>query len=1084
MNTICPGCAAPNPGRARFCNQCGARLAQAIEGQPDLNAELRQVTVLFCDLVRSTELANLLDYEDLMQVFQAFRDVVRRSALAHSGHRIRFAGDGARVIFGHPETREDATESAVRCGLELAVAMRAADCPGKPLDLRVGIAFGTAVVNDAVEETSSSGEAIIGSVAHLAARLMSSAPPGDVVIDHATRRLIGGFFDCRDLGVRRMKGFEHGVHVWSVAGETQLASRHAARRDWRIDDRMIGRDAEVRLLHSLWRRASSGLGGCVTFVGEAGIGKSRLAHALDAVVEADEAICLGVDCTPRTTTAPFFPISVLARHLAGIQDADSSALALRRGRRLLTRLVGRTAKASMPYLGPLFSASEGAASGLGESAEMVRERTIGLILDLLRRLAEQTPLLIRFEDLQWSDATSATLLQRLIEASVDRRTLVIVTARPETDLSGLKADHTEVLHLDPFDEASSRALIRQIVAGEDLPPATLDAIIRRGEGVPFYIEELTRNALEAPDPDEPSGTDTADAGDIPATLRNIIQGRLDRSPAQLNATKAAAVMGRELSLRLLCEVLDRSLSEVQQAVARLVDDGILIPPHHERPDSIQFKHSLTQEAVYNYLLRTERHRLHSRAADILMRQPAGTPYASSSVLAYHLRSAERFEDAVRCLLAASADNIAKAAYLESAGNCRSGLEVIDLLQEAATRMALRRQLLIQLGVALSATSGYAAPEVEEAYREARTCCDDQSDPAALYSTIRGLATFHLVRGDLSVYYDLSLQCLKLADQAKLPALSIDALGVYGYATYYFGNLADSRDALERCLALYQAEHGEQLEYPTPQDAATVAWSLLPTVAWLMGDARATETAVGAGIEHVERLGRPFDAAVLHSWLAGTRYTQRRYVEAAVHARTAAETSEKYGYSTWAATSRIMLRLSDAMLEPKPETLGEVQQLCAGFEAAGVGLNASYYLLGLARGLVRLGDANGARGVIGEALRRAAQCGESRNNAELLILQAGIEPDPATAEHLLASALTLAEEQGAVTTALRAALAMLKRRGDCAGPVKPDEASSALDGADPLPEGWIADRLREAKACLGTPPAAAPSEAGTETETRR
>ncbi|MBL8528217.1 MAG: adenylate/guanylate cyclase domain-containing protein, partial [Burkholderiales bacterium] len=262
--------------------------------------ELRQVTVLFCDIVQSTELANALDPEDLLQVFDAFRQVVRTVARAHSGYRLRFIGDGARVIFGHPDTREDATESAVRCGLALVDAMRSTRVVHNTLDLRVGIAFGTAVLGDEIEETALTSEAVVGTVAHLAARLMAVAPPGGVVIDHSTRKLIGGFFDCRDLGTLRLKGFEDGVRGWLVSGETSVASRHEARRTRVAADCLIGRDAEVARLESLWRRATSGRCCAAILVGDPGVGKSRLAHALDDATRAEGATRLEFDCTPRT----------------------------------------------------------------------------------------------------------------------------------------------------------------------------------------------------------------------------------------------------------------------------------------------------------------------------------------------------------------------------------------------------------------------------------------------------------------------------------------------------------------------------------------------------------------------------------------------------------------------------------------------------------------------------------------------------------------------------------------------------------------------------------------------------------------
>lgn len=1073
MSVICSACGTGNCDDARYCNRCGARLHVADKQgtQPDRAVELRQVTVLFCDIVQSTELANTLDPEDLLQVFDAFRQVVRTVARAHSGYRLRFIGDGARVIFGHPDTREDATESAVRCGLALVDAIRSTRLAHNTLDLRVGIAFGTAVLGDEIEETALTSEAVVGTVAHLAARLMAVAPPGGVVIDHSTRKLIGGFFDCRDLGTLRLKGFEDGVRGWLVCGETSVASRHEARRTRVAADCLIGRDAEVARLESLWRRATSGRCCAAILVGDPGVGKSRLAHALDDATRVEGATRLEFDCTPRTRNTPFFPVSVLARNMAGIEPADGDDVALQRGRALLARSIGAQVNSAMPYLGPLFTSSETTPGAAGESAELIRERTIGFTLDVVRALAKRAPLLIQFEDLQWSDPTTALLLQRFLAAPADLAILTIVTARLESDIAALELPHVHVMRLQSLGEIDSRTLIGQVAAGEYLSPRTLEWIIERGEGVPLYLEELTRSALEAAGRQPGRGSDPSPIQEIPATLQNVIQARLDRRPALRGTTQAAAALGREFSLPLLCEVLGQPRTEVHHAVARLVDDGILSLPDPRKPDRARFKHVLIQDAVYHTLLRTERQLLHSRVSDILMGQLAGTPDSSPDVVAYHLRAALRHEDAVRCLAVAGADNLARAAYGESIGHSRAGLALLDSIDNEVVRAVLRRQLLIQLGVALSATSGYAAPEVEETYRQARTLCDDRSEPAALYPIVRGLATFHLVRGDLGLAHELSLQCMALAEQATQPDLAIDALCIHGYTTLYRGRLADCRAVLERCLALYRAERGERFTYPVPQDAASAAWALLPTVAWLMGDAEAAERAVVAGLAHVERLARPFDAALLHAWLAGARYTQRRYAQAAEHARTSAGLSQQFGFSIWLATSTIMECLAEAALQASPEAIAKARCLCAGFDAAGVGLNASYYLLGIARGLARMDDVAGAREALTGALQRAEQSGESRMNAELLTFQAELETSDALAARRLAAALALAEEQGDVATALRAALAMLMRTG---GDTLPFDVRAALrrldgEGGEPLPSNWMRDGLYQAKQALQAQP---------------
>jgi len=1071
----CPKCNTQNTDDSRFCRLCGALLSSVVRA-----VELRPVTVLACDLVQSTELANRLDPEDLRDLFDEFRRTVRRVAHEHSGLRVRlpvFGGDAARLVFGHPDSREDATESAVRCGLALIEAVRAlGNARGLPLQLRAGIAFGTAVLDENIEETPLTGENVIGTVPALAVRLMSEAPPGHLAIDNATRRLVGRFFDCRDLGVLRLKGFDAGVRGWLVLGETPVESRHEARRVLEGGDRLVARETELAQLLTAWREARAGRGSGVLIVGDPGVGKSRLVRALDEATRADAGSWLEFQCTPRTVNTPLYPVTVQVRRLAGIGPADDEQTSRERARTLLAQLFDDPARVSeaLAYLGPLFYTGQttiGRVFESGESAELVRARMIQWTLELIRALAARRgPLLIKLEDLHWSDPTTVLLLHELLKAATELKILALVTARPETEAAALALPNTRVLSLRSLGDAAARALVRQLSEGEALPPETLDWIVARGEGMPLYLEELTRTVLEMGDARGPA---LALDHDVPATLQNIIQARLDRRPALRPVTQAAAVLGREFRLPLLQDLVADAPLDVSNAMARLMDDGVLSPLEGDNPDRLRFKHALIHDAVYQTLLRSERVRLHSKVSDILAALAttvAPPPESAPDVRAYHLRAAARLEEAAVCLIEASAGTCAKAAYVESLAHSQEGLALLDSMGDADNplRKALRRQLLVLRGVALTATSGYAAPAVEEAYRQARELCDEDADPATLYPIIRGLATYHLVRGDLSIAYDLSVQGLALAERSGRPDQRIDALSVHGYTSLYTNRLRDARESLERCLALYRSEGGERFSYPVPQDAGTAAWALLPTAAWLMGDSHAAEAAVNEGLAHVERLNRPYDRALLQAWLAGTRYTQRRYAEALGHAAAGVEISQRCGFQEWLGISAMMCSLAQGALQPAPDHATSIRTIFAGFQQMGVLLNASYFHWGLARALLGAGDVAGARDAIEEAFRLASASDESRMNGELMILRAELESDNASAAAHLRQALDFALEHELVPTALRAAQALRLRT---ASDVRArEDAQAVLDMLEdqsrwPAAPGWMREHLDKATQTL-------------------
>jgi tetratricopeptide (TPR) repeat protein len=347
------------------------------------------------------------------------------------------------------------------------------------------------------------------------------------------------------------------------------------------------------------------------------------------------------------------------------------------------------------------------------------------------------------------------------------------------------------------------------------------------------------------------------------------------------------------------------------------------------------------------------------------------------------------------------------------------------LQDQVERTSLHFRVLLQLGVAMTGRYGYSAPEAEDVYRRAHQVCGDRADAETLYPIIRGLAGANLLRGNHATAYDLSVQGLKLAEESGRPEFRIDALSMLCYTNLYFGRLGDCRGWIERCLELYQAEQGDRLTYPAPHDAGTAVLALLPTVAWLLGDSQAADQAICDGLAHVERLDRDFDRAFMHVWISGVRYTQRRYIEALEHAAILVEISQRHGYQLHLAQGTLLSLLSQSSISADPQALVKAREVCMALAREGVGLNAPYFLWGLALGYAKLGDSASAREMLAEGFRRAQATGETRMNAELLILQAEFEPGD-EALPTLRRAFELAEEYGDVATALRANAALVLR----------------------------------------------------------
>jgi hypothetical protein len=685
---------------------------------------------------------------------------------------------------------------------------------------------------------------------------------------------------------------------------------------------------------------------------------------------------------------------------------------------------------------------------------------------IFNSLVAERPVVLLCEDLHWADGSTAKLLTRLCGVVGRQRALVIVTMRPSTETPLLDLSAFIMINLQPLNPPAAADLVRNVAKGRPLTEEIVRRIVDRCEGVPLVLEEVTRSALEAPNRPDASTTTAIGNMDVPAPLQLVVQSRMSRWPRLAPIIQSAAVLGRDFSKTMLEGIVPASRgSEVPEAIDVLAREGLFADPGGTPGERVRFKHAMICDAVYNTLLGRDRRRLHSDAADFLIRNYAGTPEAASDVVAEHLSKAGRYVEAIRMRLAESALTAARGAYIETEGHCGAALALVDTVVDPQQRAALKFRLLIQLGVALTGRHGYSATVAEEVYQRAYAVCDDKTDAEMLYPVMRGLAAVNLMHGELATAYDLSKQGMELAEKSNRVEFRLDALSMLCYTTLYYGRLDDCRALINRCLQLYRAEHGNRLSYPVPHDPATAAFAILPTVLWLLGEEQRAEEAVREGLAHVESLNHDFDRAMMHSWIAGARYQQRRYGEALEHATLNATISGQHGYGEWYGHGVLMALLAQAALSADPEAVAKASATYTEFARQGVALNASYFLWGLARGYAQTGDVQTARQKLAEAFERATASRETRMNAELLILQAELESDDAEATDLLGSALSLAEEQGAVPTALRAAAAIAVRSKEDDTCI--DFARDTLESLNgqttrPLASDWMLQRLASLK----------------------
>jgi class 3 adenylate cyclase len=645
-------------------------------------AERRQLTVMFVDLVGSTAISARLDPEEMRELLRAYQGAVTAEIERLGGRVARFLGDAVLCYFGWPAAHEDDAERAVRAGLAAVAAtagLRAAD--GEPLAARVGIATGVVVAGDLIGEGPSWEEAVVGETPNLAARLQALAGPGMVVTAERTRQLVGGLFDVTDLGMQALKGLAEPVRVWQVRGIGRADGRFEALRGAALMP-LVGREQELTLLLDRWLRAKQGEGQVVLLGGEPGIGKSRLVRALRDRLGIEAHTSLQYQCSPHHAGSALWPVIEQLERAAGITPDDPPEANLDRLEALL-RQAGGEVRTAAPLIADLIGLP---AAGRHPPPDLTPQRrkalTFEALLAQLMGLAARGPVLLVLEDAHWIDPTSLELFEQVVSRMRRLPVLLVVTFRPEFRPPWTSEPHAASLKLARFGRKESRALAERVAGGRALPAEVLGQILAKTDGVPLFLEELTKTVLE-------TGLlkDPLPAVAIPSTLNASLMARLDRMAAAKEVAQTGAVIGREFSRELLVAIADRSVDELDAALRRLIDAGLIFR-RSIRPDAVYaFKHALVRDAAYESLLKSTRQRLHAKVARALEQQFQQTVTARPDLVAYHYAQARLIKDVVPYYLQAGRNAVMRSSTTEATGQLMAGLEAVMDLQPVARPFA-------------------------------------------------------------------------------------------------------------------------------------------------------------------------------------------------------------------------------------------------------------------------------------------------------------------------------------------------------------------------------------------------------------
>ncbi|MGZ4172829.1 MAG: AAA family ATPase, partial [Solirubrobacteraceae bacterium] len=803
------------------------------------------MTCLFCDLVNSVGLSERLDPEELRETLAAYHRVCATVIRRFDGHTHNYLGDGIMVYFGFPSAHEDDAQRAVRTGLRIVEAVeqlnsRLQSDYGIDLHVRIGIDTGL-VVAGAIAADEGMEDAAVGVPPNIAARLQALTAPDSVVISAAAYRLIAGYFDCRELGVHAIRGISRPMAIYQVLHESGARTRLdvAARRGL---PPMQGRDDELATLADRWVQARAGQGGVALVAGEPGIGKSRLIWALQQqVAQSPDAFLVHMSCSPYFMNTAFYPVvQMLERVLEfGLDDTEQR----------LDKLDGLLAQYGfdLPTVGPLLARLlavpfEGRYPPLDLPADRQRQLTIDALITILLVRADYQPLLVVVEDLHWIDPSSLDLLTQLIEHAPRTRQLVVLSFRPEFKPPWPEGPGLERLDLNRLDREASARIVTEI-AGMPAPAELLDQLVEKADGVPLYLEELTKLVSEQGlirrgngrlDPARPRP-----ALAIPATLADSLTARLDRLTDAKGVAQLGAAIGRQFSYELLAAVSTTTASVDTQALrhnlARLVDAGLLFVEHDARGETYTFKHALIQDAAYGSLLRTTRQQYHRHIAQALTEHFPATVKTAPELLAHHYTQAGMMAEAVPCWLDAGQRALRASANPEAIAHLTTGLDLLADLPAGPERAGVELQFRLTLGPAYMAIRGYAAPEVEACYQRALELCRELGDtPPQLVRALHGLWTNHIVRAQHNSAFALGEQVLQLGAATNDDGLLLQGNMEVGWSHFFLGELEQAREHLERVLALYDHERHSSHAFTYGDNPATSARSALASVLWLLG----------------------------------------------------------------------------------------------------------------------------------------------------------------------------------------------------------------------------------------------------------
>ena len=1042
---------------------------------PEDRAERRQVTVMFSDLVGSTALSARLDPEDLREIISAYQKCVAETVGRFGGFVAKYMGDGVLIYFGYPQAHEDDAERAVRAGLELVASVSALKT-NAALQTRVGIATGLVVVGDLIGSGASQEQAIVGETPNLAARLQGIAEPNTVIIAENTRKLLGNLFELEDLGARDLKGIAGAVRAWAALRPASVEGRFEAFHATGLTE-LVGRDEELELLLRRWLKTKTGEGQVVLLSGEPGIGKSRLTAALLERLAAEPHRRLRYFCSPQHTDSALYPIIRQMERAAGFTHDDAAQAKLDKLDTLLALSV--TPPQDTALIAEMLSLpNDGRYPTMVLAPQQRRQKTLEALTAQMEALSRSNPVLMIFEDVHWIDPTSLEALGRTVEQLRTLGVLLIVTYRPEFEPPWIGRPYVTTLNLNRFGEHEIAALIDSVTGNKSLPESIRQDIIERTDGIPLFVEEMTRAVLEAENAGETRNTAAAvppSALAVPASLHASLMARLDRLGPAKEITQIAAAIGREFSHALLAAVVATSEAELRAALDRLTQAGLLfrqgVPPHA----TYLFKHALVQDAAYGTLLREPRRALHARIAETLESQFADIAENQPELVARHFTEAILIEKAAALWGKAGQRSLERSALVEAVAQLTRALAQIVTLSGTPARRREQINLQVALTNALMHVKGHASSDAKASLEQARRYIEQAEalgealeDPLLLFSVLYGFWIANFMAFDGGALQELSTQFLTLAQKQSATAPLMIAHRIMGMCVLFAGDIAKGKAHLDRAIALYDPAKHRPLATRFVVDAGPIIISYRSLAWWVLGYPKAALVDAEYALRHAREAGHAATLIVALLYAAMVNIYCGNYTVANSETDELIALADQKGALFWKTGGMCARGCISAMTGDAPEAVNLISSRVTLSGATGATVLLPAHFTYLTKAYAELGQLDDAWRCIDKAMTAVEETNERWSEAEANRTAGEIalmspERDELKAKAYFERALAIAREQQAKSWELRAAMSLARLWRDQGKPQQARDLLAPVYGW--FTEGFDTLDLKEAKALL-------------------